>query len=376
MSPSMKSKSKRKVGKDQRNTTPTTNGTPATAYNPVSGTHRSLETTKVSSDNSHFQKIGDTYEHPSSLQGTVSEIDLVSNNDNFSGESEDPKEKVGNIRQDSVPGSGNDRREKIRLKNERKHQRQRERRAQDLHNRCCGYLMSRKLESHVQLLVSMGFSSDRAMLALMLNDGKVEESVSWLFEASEAHTRSISNVGLTANLKIDVSQELVQISDMETRYNCSKQEVERLVVACEGDLLKAEDTLKSQNQESSSVTQLKPEEESAQINDLMRLQGFPSVPVSTQPRQNEGDFNNTSALSLSQFHLPLHCFLVRVQPEHSTHHSLDDWNSGGMMPQLNCISALKGRNTPSFSGLRMWTFLLKGMTYSLINFVTSPLMRL
>ncbi|KAK7334561.1 hypothetical protein VNO80_26321 [Phaseolus coccineus] len=278
MSP-MKSKSKSKGGKDQRNATPTSNhgtgptGTPATAYNPVSSAFRSMETTLVSTfsptdNNSHFRKIDDTYEHPSNH-----------------------KEKVrkSSIGKDSVPGSDNDRREKIQLKNERKHQLLRERRAQELHKRCCGYLMSRKLESLAQLLVAMGFFSDQATLALMLNDGKIEESVSWLFEANEAHTKSTSNVGLGANLKIDVSEELVQISDMEARYNCSKQEVERVVVACEGYLHEAENTLKSQKQES-SVTQIKPED-SAKINGLMRSQGWPSVSVSTQQRQKgEGDF--------------------------------------------------------------------------------------
>jgi len=229
-----------KAGKDKRNATPTTYGT----------------------------------------SNHVSECDSVSNNGSCSGESEDPKEKLRKS-SISIPGSDNDRREKIRLKNERKHQRQRERRAQELHKRCCGYLMSRKLESLAQLLVAMGFSSDQATLALMLNDGKIEESVAWLFEASEggeAHTNSTSNVGLMANLKIDVSEELMQISDMEARYNCSKQEVERVIVACEGYLHKAENNLKSQKKES-LVTQLKPEE-SAEINGLMRSQ---------QRQKGEGD---------------------------------------------------------------------------------------
>ncbi|TKY49781.1 hypothetical protein E2542_SST27226 [Spatholobus suberectus] len=306
MSPSLKSKSKSTAGKDQRKATPATcgttnhgSGTPASAYNPVSGTFHTLETTLIatstpSHDNGHFRNIDDTDEHPSSLQGAVSECDSVSNNGSCSGESEDPKEKVGDssVRQDSVPGSDSERREKIRLKNERKHQRQRERRAQELHDRCCGFLMSRKLESLAQLLVAMGFSSERATLALMLNDGKLEESVTWLFEASETHTKSTTNLEIGGNLKVDVSEELAQISDMEARYNCSKQEVERVVVACEGDLQMAENTLKSQKQES-SVIQSKPEE-STQINGLMRSQGLPSASVSMQQREIEGDFNYSS----------------------------------------------------------------------------------
>ncbi|KAK6144133.1 hypothetical protein DH2020_020953 [Rehmannia glutinosa] len=54
-----------------------------------------------------------------------------------------------------VPGADNDKREKIRQKNE-KHQRQKERRAQELHERCSGYLMSRKLEALAQQIVAMG----------------------------------------------------------------------------------------------------------------------------------------------------------------------------------------------------------------------------
>ncbi|QCD95498.1 uncharacterized protein LOC114181815 [Vigna unguiculata] len=349
MSP-VKSKSKSKAGKDQRNATPTTygtsnhgtgpTGTSATAYNPVStASFPSLETALVSNftptnGNTHFQKIDDTYEHPSSLQGTVSECDSVSNNGSCSGESEDPKEKVrkSSIGQEGVPGSDNDRREKIRLKNERKHQRQRERRAQELHNRCCGYLMSKKLESLAQLLVAMGFSSDRATLALMLNDGKIEESVSWLFEAGEVHTKTTtSNVGLRANLKIDVSEELVQVSDMEARYNCSKQEVERVVVACEGDLRKAENTLKSQKQES-SVSQLKPEQ-SAKISglNLMRSQRLSSVSVSTQQRQKvEGDFKYSRAASV--FPDPQSKNLLSLHMNHQMALPVKRWVVSGSSP--------------------------------------------
>ncbi|XP_061370721.1 uncharacterized protein LOC133313374 [Gastrolobium bilobum] len=183
MSPSMKSKSKSKekvsagAGKEQQKTSPKTSGStnhgsgiPASAYNPILGTFQALETSLVASyapihDNSHFPKIDYTDENSSSPQGTVSEYDSVSNNSSCSGESEDPKEKLTNssLRLDVIPGC-NDRREKIRLKNVRKHQRQREKRAQELHDRCNGYLMLRKLEALAQQLVAMGFSSERATL--------------------------------------------------------------------------------------------------------------------------------------------------------------------------------------------------------------------
>ncbi|KAE9617168.1 hypothetical protein Lalb_Chr03g0032581 [Lupinus albus] len=311
MSPSLKSKSMSKAKasararKEQQKCSPktsvTTNhgsGIPTTAYNPISGTFHTLETSLVASSaplhhNSHFLKIDDTDDNSSSLQGTVSECDSFSNNGSCSGESEDHKEKVANssMRPDTIPGCDNEKREKIRLKNERKHQRQRERRAQELHERCSGYLMSRKLEALSQQLVAMGFSSERATLALMLNDGKLEESVSWLFEASEdkSHTKgTTTNLLSEGNLKIDISEELAQVSAMEVRYNCSKQEVEKVVVACEGDIQKAENTLKSQKQES-PVIQSK-SEDSARNSSLVRSQGLPTASVSMQQRGNDSDF--------------------------------------------------------------------------------------
>ncbi|OIW08134.1 hypothetical protein TanjilG_06677 [Lupinus angustifolius] len=309
MSPSLKSKSKSKekasarARKEQQKCSPktsvTTNhgsGIPTTTYNPISGTFHTLETLLVASsaplhDNSHFLKIDDTDDHSSSPQGTVSECDSFSNNGSCSGESEDHKEKVANMRLDTIPGCDNEKREKIRLKNERKHQRQRERRAQELHDRCSGYLMSRKLEALSKQLVAMGFSSERATLALMLNDGKLEESVSWLFEGNEdeSHTKdTTTNLLSEGNLKIDISEELAQLSAMEVRYNCSKQEVEKVVVACEGDIQKAENTLKSQKQES-PVIQSK-SEDSARNNSLVRSQGLPTASVSMQQRGNDSDF--------------------------------------------------------------------------------------
>lgn len=311
MSPSVKSKSKSqekasaRAGKEQHKTSPKTSVSPtqgssvsASAHNPVLGTLQTSETSLVASsaqvhDHSHFPKPDDADEHSSSPQGTVSECDSVSNNGSCSGDSEESKEKATNsLRLDSIPGCDNDRREKIRLKNERKHQRQRERRAQELHDRSCGYLMSRKLESLAQQLVAMGFSSERATMALMLNDGKLEQSVSWLFEGSEeqSQTKNTNSLVSEGNLKIDISDELSQISALEVKYNCSKQEVERVVVACEGDLQKAENTLKTQKQES-PVTHPK-SEDSDQNNSLVRSQGMPAVSVSMQPRVNESDFNH------------------------------------------------------------------------------------
>ncbi|KAI3704239.1 hypothetical protein L1987_74455 [Smallanthus sonchifolius] len=112
--------------------------------------------------------------------------------------------------------------------------------------RCCGYLTSRKLEALAQQLVAMGFPSERATMALILNEGKLEESVAWLFEGGEDSVNQKKlkfDNGGGGNFKVDISQELAQIADMEVKFKCSKQEVERVVVACEGDLEKAADNL-------------------------------------------------------------------------------------------------------------------------------------
>ncbi|KAF5775307.1 putative UBA-like superfamily, Ubiquitin-associated domain-containing protein [Helianthus annuus] len=258
MSPVSKSKSKDKrasVKDPQKSTKPTSNanaGVPGSGYNPLLGTFHSLDATPVSTINVRSRNVDDTEDHNGNSV-TGMEYDSVSNNGSWSGESEDHKDKVSQTsnRHDTIPGVDNDKREKIRQKNEKKHQRQKERRAQELHERCSGYLMSRKLESLAQQLVAMGFSSERATMALILNEGKVEQSVAWLFEGGEDSNnhQEHNNIDSGGNLKIDISEELAQITEMEVKFKCSKQEVERAIVACEGDLVQAAETLKVQKQE-------------------------------------------------------------------------------------------------------------------------------
>lgn len=231
------------------------------AYDPVSGT---------------FHRLDERDEH-------TTDYDSLSNCGSSSGESEDHKDKpASTTRQETIPGSDNDKREKIRLKNEKKHQRQREKRAQELHERCTGYLMSRKLDSLSQQLVAMGFSPERATLALMLNEGRLEESVNWLFEGNEeaAKRKGVAN---GANLKLDISEELARTAAMVVRYKCSKQEVERAVVSCEGDLEMVEETLRTQKPDPHIVFP-KPEKPAA-------------TTVAAQPIRNE--INNSSRGTMS-----------------------------------------------------------------------------
>ncbi|RYR45717.1 hypothetical protein Ahy_A07g031522 isoform A [Arachis hypogaea] len=361
MSPSSRSKSKdKKPTKEAQKASAKPSGSgngvagiPASAYNPLLGTFHTLETSAASTSpihsNGRFRNIDETEGHPIGSVVSGVEYDSVSNNGSWSGESEDHKEKGSNppVRPETVPGADNDKREKIRQKNERKHQRQKERRAQELHERCSGYLMSRKLESLAQQLVAMGFSHERATMALILNEGRVEESVAWLFEGGEeTESQKDKNVGTgnlkidiseelarladletrydcskqevervvvnceetesqkdknvgTGNLKIDISEELARLADLETRYDCSKQEVERVVVNCEGDLDKAAESLRELKQNHSSAPPKLEEPGDPPITSNGKQLGVvlqtKPVPLPNQPKKNEKDFNYTKA---------------------------------------------------------------------------------
>nr|GMD24434.1 uncharacterized protein LOC109152383 [Ipomoea batatas] len=260
MSSSSKSKSKdKKIAKEtpkasskSSNHANTGGGISTSGYNPLSRTFHKVDLAAVSSGaplhaSAHFRNIDETDDGSGYSFGTVSEHDSVSNNGSWSGEHETTS--LLPPRQGTIPSADNDKQEKIRQKNEKKHQRQKERRAQELHEKCSSYLMSRKLEGLAQQLVAMGFPLDRATMALILNEGRVEESVTWLFTEGEvAYKYKEHNLGSGGNLKIDISDELAHIVDLEIRYQCSNQEVERVLVACEGDFVKTEETLRSRKQ--------------------------------------------------------------------------------------------------------------------------------
>lgn len=317
MSPAVKSKSKEKSSvKDQKVPSKhvlTNGGTSASAYNPVSGTFHMLDSVTVSSGASLHNGRFDIDDNSGSF-ATNTDCDSLSNNGSCSGESEDQKDKNGIGRSENPPGliGGNDRREKIRHKNERKHQRQKEKRAQELRDRCTGYLMSRKLEGLSQQLVAMGFLSDRATMALILNEGRVEDSVNWLIEGGEAEVNEDQSTA--GNLKIDISEELAHIAGMEIKFKCPRAEVERTIVGCEGDLEKAAEILRSRRQEVSpskgedkmalSVTKTTkdisgngnkqsaaPAQAPSQRGNLIQVKNTSTAPVSYHQRREEKDFN-------------------------------------------------------------------------------------
>ena len=226
----------------------------ASAYNPLSGTFHTLDSTSTETGvgylNGRFKSIVED-DDGASWNGGTTELECMSNNGSCSGESEDLKERHASGKAGFNGGivGGADKREKVRGKNERKHQRQKERRAQELRDKCTGYLMSRKLESLSQQLVAMGFSQERATMALIFNDGRVEQSVAWLLEGGESQVQEDWNAG--TNPKIDISEELGRIHEIENKYKFSRPEIERAIVSCEGDLNKALESLRTQCQSSS-----------------------------------------------------------------------------------------------------------------------------
>lgn len=304
MSTVSKSKSKdKKAGKEQKTPSKSSasvnagTGLPASAYNPLLGTFHTLETSSTYLAptlhvNGRFRNIDDSDDHSGSY-GSGGDYDSASNNDSRSVESEEHN-KEKSLKQEVIPGADNDKREKIRQKNERKHQRQKERRAQELHERCSGYLMSRKLEALAQQLVSMGFSHERATMALILNEGRVEEAVAWLFEGGEdADKHKDQNLDTGSNLKIDISEELARIAELEIKYKCLKQEVERAIVICEGDLEKAEENLRSQKQDQPLIL---PKPEETGDPPIFNNGKIPVVPSPSNVRMLQPKLNSASLL--------------------------------------------------------------------------------
>nr|CAD1839957.1 unnamed protein product [Ananas comosus var. bracteatus] len=120
-------------------------------------------------------------------------------------------------------------------------------------------------------------------MALIQTEGRVEDAISWLFDGGEESKKQVAaNLQSGSNLKIDITDELAKITDLELTFKCTKQEVERVVVACEGDLEKTEENMKAQKQESEAMSlQTKPEE-SADPNSLNKKVVMPVPNPSAQ----------------------------------------------------------------------------------------------
>lgn len=304
MSPSKQKSNERQAARDRKATSRQVagGGTAANAYNPISGTFHAIESVSTESVtgylNGRFRSIDDVEDNASS-NGGAGELECMSNNGSYSGESEDQahvngKEKPGAGKLGSQPGvvGGADKRDKVRGKNERKHQRQKERRAQELRDKCTSYLMSRKLEALSQQLISMGFSQERATMALILNDGHVERSVAWLLEGGEGQVHEDWNSG--GNPKIDITEELGYMVEIEKKYNFSRPEIERAIVSCEGDLSKALEWLRARSR---SLSPSREEGQNVQVvsNELPAVRkeetssSTPAMPTGPGPSQSRSN---------------------------------------------------------------------------------------
>ncbi|KAJ8773917.1 hypothetical protein K2173_009348 [Erythroxylum novogranatense] len=244
--------------------TDTTATNPASCYDPITGTFHPLEIPSSASppplnDIGSFSIIDDTNEHSSSPHETVPKYDSVSNNGSYFGESEDPKEKLTNFsRLENVPGLENN---------------------NQLHERCIGYLMSKKLEALSHQLVAMGFSSNRSTVALIINDGRLEESVNWLFKANEEEANSNKSkfVG-GSNLKIYINEETSHVRSQNfLNYLPFVYDLfvfEKAIVASEGDLVKAEETFPQPI--STSSIMLQPSKDERDLNYMRTINILPN----------------------------------------------------------------------------------------------------
>ncbi|KAI5075813.1 hypothetical protein GOP47_0009889 [Adiantum capillus-veneris] len=261
-------------------------GLGANAYNPSSGTFHTLETLNPDSEagylNGRFKSIDETDDTASSHGGA--DMDSMSNNGSCSGESEDQlhsgaKDKAPLGKSGTVGGA--DKRDKTRGKNERKHQRQKERRAKEMREKCNGYLMSRKLEGLAQKLVAMGFSHERATMALIVNSGHVEQSIAWLLEGAEGQVQE--DWSLSGSLKIDITEELGKLLEIEKSHKYSRLDIERAIISCEGDLEKALESLRARNITADIEEECKIE---SRIMGAERPASLPALFDSPQPRGN------------------------------------------------------------------------------------------
>lgn len=289
MSPGKQKSNERQAARDRKVLSPQAlaggSSGSTSAYNPVSGTFHSLDS--ISSEdsgagclNGRFKSIDDVDDNSSS-NGGGTEMECMSNTGSCSGESEDQphgigKDKTGNpVLQSGLVGSS-DKRDKIRVKNERKHQRQKERRAQELRDKCTSYLMSRRLEALSQQLVGMGFSQERATMSLIVNDGHIERSVAWILEGGEGQVHEDWNIH--GNSKIDISEELARMAEIEKKYKFTRQEIERAVISCEGDLEKALDFLRVHGRDMSTSPGEGHNATEGAVNDVPAISKDESIP--------------------------------------------------------------------------------------------------
>merc|ERR1712195_241438 len=150
----------------------------------------------------------------------------------------------------SVDSDENKGRSKAQMKNQKKHQRQRERKAKELRNQCMQLVVKWKLSALAAPLIGMGFPEEQCMDAVCAcSDGKkavdLERCVAWLLtEQSKGSAFSFGNSDDAKNEPsrkpdIDITDEVQKMVDAESAMNISGAEVERAVLAHNGDVYSA-----------------------------------------------------------------------------------------------------------------------------------------
>lgn len=137
-------------------------------------------------------------------------------------------------------------RSKTQMKNQKKHQRQRERKAKELRNQCMQLVVKWKLASLAAPLVSMGFAEEQCTKAVCAcSDGKavvdLERCVAWIVnEQSKSSAFSFGGDDKSQEPvrkpDIDITDEVQKMVDIESTMGISGAEVERAVLAYNGDV--------------------------------------------------------------------------------------------------------------------------------------------
>lgn len=153
-----------------------------------------------------------------------------------------PTEEVSTELEESEDAKG---RSKAQMKNQKKHQRQRERKAKELRNQCLQLVVKWKLSTLAEPLVSMGFPQEQCVDAVCAcSDGKsavdLERCVSWIVN-QQAKGSAFAFGGADEAKKaqqpdIDISEEVKKMDELESSMGLSGAEVEKAVLAHNGDV--------------------------------------------------------------------------------------------------------------------------------------------
>lgn len=135
---------------------------------------------------------------------------------------------------------------KAQMKNQKKHQRQRERKAKELRNQCLQLVVEWKLNLLASPLIAMGFPQDQCIDAVCAcSDGKaavdLERCVAWIVnEQSKGSAFSFgsedSKSKETRQPDIDITDEVKKMTDAESTMGVTGADVERAVLAHNGDV--------------------------------------------------------------------------------------------------------------------------------------------